>query len=276
MSACNKDVFTDKDFVRQNPMLFIDMDKPEFLKEEGENGTMSLYSVGVLLVHGIQGSPEQFRFLTDLIPGNTYVNCHMLPGHGAGVRDFRRSEKEEWSSAVFEAAEEMRAQCDKVVFVGHSMGCLLGILSENIEPGLFDGMLLLCCPFSVRPTFRYLINNIRSVQKAPKNPYVRAVKEANSVSTACPLAYLTCIHPYAELLRLIRKVKNIDLSAVPTHFIFSDRDEIVSPRSAAIARSNHAYSIRTMSDCGHQYFPQTAKDEIVRIFFDILNAVKNE
>lgn len=237
---------------------------------------MSKYSVGVLLVHGIQGRPEQFRFLTDSIPKDTYVNCLLLPGHGAGVRDFRRSGKEEWSSAVSEAAEEMRAQCDRVIFVGHSMGCLLGILSANTEPGLFDGMLLLCCPFSVRMTLRYPINNLRSVRKAPKDPYVRAVKEANSVSAACPLAYLTCIHPYAELLRLIRKVKNMDLSAVPTHFIFSDRDEIVGPRSAAIAESNNARSVRTLSDCGHQYFPQTAKDEIVRAFFDIMNAEKNE
>ncbi|MCQ2456861.1 MAG: hypothetical protein MJ096_05850, partial [Clostridia bacterium] len=32
--ACDKDVFTDADFVRQNPMLVIDMDKFEFVGAE--------------------------------------------------------------------------------------------------------------------------------------------------------------------------------------------------------------------------------------------------
>ena len=233
---------------------------------------MKKYPVGVLLVHGIQGSPKQFRFLTDTLSKNACINCLMLPGHGAGIREFRRSGKEEWLSVVLDAAEKMRAQCDRVIFVGHSMGCLLGVLSANNHPGVFDRMLLLCCPFSLHLTFRYLKYSVLSVQKAPTNPYIRATKEANSVSAACPLAYLTCIHPYMDLLRLIRKVKSIDLSAVPTHFLFSDRDEIVSPHSAAIAKSNGAHSIRTLSGCGHQYFPQIAKDEIVRAFFDIMNS----
>ncbi len=236
---------------------------------------MKSYSTGILLVHGIQGNPNQFRFLTDSISGDFCINCLMLPGHGAGVRDFRRSGKTEWLSDVLNAAEELRAQCNKVFFVGHSMGCLLGILSANTKPGLFDGMLLLCCPFSLRLTFSYLKYNILSFRKAPKNPYIRAVKEANSVRTSCPLAYLTCIHPYMDLLQLIRKAKNIDLSSIPARFIFSDRDEIVSPRSAAIAKSNNAYSIRTLSNCGHQYFTKDAKDEIVRVFFDIMGSKKN-
>lgn len=237
---------------------------------------MKKYSIGILLVHGIQGNPKRFRFLTDLMPKDICINCLVLPGHGAGVRDFRRSGKSEWLSAVLDAAEKLRAQCDKVFFVGHSMGCLLGILSANTEPGLFDEMLLLCCPFSLHLTFRYLKYNILSIQKAPTNPYIREIKESNSVSAVCPLEYLTCVHPYMDLLRLIRKARKIDLSAVPTHFIFSDGDEIVGHHSADIAKSNNACSVRTLSDCGHQYFPEIAKNEIARVFFDIINIEKNE
>ena len=36
MPACNKDVFRDMDFIRQNPMLVTDVDKTEFEKEDQE------------------------------------------------------------------------------------------------------------------------------------------------------------------------------------------------------------------------------------------------
>ena len=144
------------------------------------------------MVHGIQGRPEQFRFLTETLPGDTLINCLLLPGHGAGVKQFRHSDQGIWLSAVIDAATDMRLKCDNIIFVGHSMGCLLGLIAEQNNPGLFSSMILLCCPFSIRLTFRYMKNNILSFQKEPTDPFVLATKEANSVSAKTPLAYISC------------------------------------------------------------------------------------
>ncbi|MBR6862654.1 MAG: alpha/beta hydrolase [Acidaminococcaceae bacterium] len=100
---------------------------------------------GFLFVHGIQGHPRQFQFLIDRLPEGTPYRNVLLPGHGADVKAFRRSGREAWQAAVREAAGELRGQCGQLVFVGHSMGCLLGLLSEQAAPGTFSDMLLLCC-----------------------------------------------------------------------------------------------------------------------------------
>ena len=99
---------------------------------------------GVLMVHGIQGSPKQFSFLAQSLPENVMTNCLLLPGHGEGVAQFKHSGQESWLSALVNAAKDMRQKCRRLVFVGHSMGCLLGLIAEKKNPGLFDHLILLC------------------------------------------------------------------------------------------------------------------------------------
>ena len=227
------------------------------------------------MVHGIQGRPEQFRFLTETLPEDTLINCLLLPGHGAGVMQFRHSDRSTWLSAVIDAAMDMRLKCDKIIFVGHSMGCLLGLIAEQKHPGLFSGMIMLCCPFSLRPTFRYVKNNILSFQKKPTDRFVLATKEANSVSARTPLAYILCLHPYMELLRLIREIRRMRLPSDHVKYFFADWDEIVSPRSAVIAKENGADSVHILPDCGHHYFSERAKEVIIdALLNDYIESVK--
>ncbi len=162
-----------------------------------------------LFVHGIQGSPAQFCFLIERLPEDIRVRNLLLPGHGADVKAFRRSGQEQWLAAVRQAAEELRRQCARLIFVGHSMGCLLGLEIEHEHPGTFAEMVLLCCPFYVRPTARYFRNNLLASRPGRENDdvYVRAAREANSVTASHPAQYLTCAHSYLELLRLMRFVR---------------------------------------------------------------------
>lgn len=223
---------------------------------------MSGNQVGVLMVHGIQGSPKQLHFLTEVLPESTIINNLLLPGHGAGIMQFRQSGQKQWLLSVVDAAQKMRKECSKVIFVGHSMGCLLGLLAEKENPGLLTDMILLCCPYSLHPTFRYLKNNILSFQKIPSDPYVLATKEANSVSAKTPLAYIFCAHPYMELLRMIHSVSRMKLPSVSVNYFFADHDEIVSPHSIDIANLHKANSIHILTNCGHHYFTDEAKKTI--------------
>ena len=87
--------------------------------------------VGVLFVHGIQGSPSQFDFLISRLRDSVTVCNVLLPGHGTTIREFRNSSSSPWLPAVRDAAQKMKSQCERLYFVGHSMGCLLGLLIEN-------------------------------------------------------------------------------------------------------------------------------------------------
>ena len=229
--------------------------------------------VGMLFVHGIQGSPSQFDFLINRLPDSVTVCNVLLPGHGTTIREFRNSSSSQWLPAVRDVAQKMKSQCERLYFVGHSMGCLLGLLIENELPGVFSGMLLLCCPFRIRLTYRYLRNNLLASRpaKPTDDPFVQAAREANSVTAASPAQYVTCAHPYLELLRLMREVrKDCALPPCKITFVFSEKDEIVSPRSVRLARERFGVEPEIMPGCGHNWFSEKAKQQIA----DALNAMQ--
>lgn len=228
---------------------------------------MKPYRVGILFVHGIQGSPKQFDFLIEQIPDDILCCNVILPGHGATIKEFKESTGKEWLRAVTDASHKMSEQCEHIIFVGHSMGCLLGLLTQQ-KKALFSSMLLLCCPFRLRPTWRYFRNSLSANLTKGKtdDPFVKAAWDANSVSARHTVSYLFCSHPYFELFKTIRYVRNKRL-IIPkdTVFCYSELDEIVSKRCIQYTRERFGTKPRVMSGCGHNYFTPAAQAELLGI-----------
>lgn len=220
----------------------------------------------VLFVHGIQGSPAQFRFLTErLEPEAAFYNL-LLPGHGDSVATFRKSGAEEWQACVNEAARKLRSKYKRLIFVGHSMGCLLGLTALREENIRFDGMLLIACPLKLRFTFRYIKHNyLAMVMKNSANPFLKAAREANSVCAAHPWRFLSCVHPYLELLRLMKRTRRalqpLGCTALALHM---ERDEIVSARSLELLTHVCGIEGETCKECGHNYFTSDVREMMAR------------
>ena len=115
-----------------------------------------------------------------------------------------------------------------------------------------------------------VMTNCLLFRKAPADPYVLATKEANSVTASTPLAYAFCLHPYMDLLRLIRRVRKMKPPSVPVNYYFSEVDEIVSPRSALIAKKHEPEAVHFLKKCGHQYITEEAKKELIKDFLQIV------
>ena len=230
-------------------------------------------NTALLFVHGIQGQPRQFQFLLERLPEDVQVRNLLLPGHGAGMSAFRRSGRDQWLAAVRQAAVELREQYGRLAFVGHSMGCLLGLEIERELSGVFAGMLLLCCPFHLRPTPRYFRNNLLASrpERETDDAFVRAAREANGVAAAYPAQYLTCVRPYLELLRLTRTVRKMGVvPACPVRFLFSEKDEVVSPRSARFARERFDAEPTVLHGCGHNMFSAEGKEQIASVMIHMI------
>lgn len=105
----------------------------------------------VLFVHGIQGSPLQFKWLVSRLPSNIDYKCILLPGHGGSVAWFKKTGSKEWQRYINELCREKRTKYERVVYVVHSMGCLLGINTTKVDDNCFDAMLLLACPIMLSP-----------------------------------------------------------------------------------------------------------------------------
>lgn len=228
-------------------------------------------SIGIVFVHGIQGKPEQFGFLTRALPACVKVKNELLPGHGKTVAEFRRANGPDWIEAVRKESLELKQSCDRLYFVGHSMGCLLGMIVQR-EEKLFSGMLLVSCPFRVRLTFRYFIKGAAAAgRKKPRDPFFAAGWEANSVKAANPLSYLACAHPYFELFRLIRRVnRSSEPLETKAKFFFSRRDEIVDSRFGVKMCEKLSADPVVFEDCGHEYFTPEAEKRLVSELYDSL------
>ena len=239
---------------------------------------MKAYKTGILFVHGIQGSPGQFSFLTDQLPPSVPVRNILLPGHGATTAEFRKATAEQWMDAVRKASASLEQTCEHILFVGHSMGCLLGLLTEQ-ERKVFAGMLLLCCPFRIHPTFRHLRGSLSAAgKKTPtSDPFILAAREANSVSAEHAVSYLFCGRPYAELLRLIQRTKKQTLS-IPdkTVFCFSEKDEIVSRKSIPYVKDHLHNDPVILSGCGHDYYTPAGQSLISRILLCMINGLNEK
>lgn len=219
----------------------------------------------VLCVHGIQGSPLQFEWIVSSLPEDIDYLCVLLPGHGEGVEHFRKVGEAEWRGYLFEVLRKLRNKYDRIIYVGHSMGCLLGITLASTDENAFDAMLLLACPLALKPTVKYFINNVKAVVGNELcDPYVNAVHNANSVRLCSPFQIFTCIKPYWSLFKLIAKARRqIADWKIPTILIHSDSDEIVSKNS--LMRFDRCTDVKHMivPQSGHFLYSVTARKMIL-------------
>ena len=219
----------------------------------------------VLCVHGIQGSPRQFEWIISALPEDYHVENLLLPGHGGDVLMFSKGTKRKWQAHVDAALDRLRGEYDRIIYIGHSMGCLLGIHAQVQNPDKIASLILLACPLRVRITKKYIVNNLRAVSKKPSDdPFVAAARYAHSVKAKHILEYILCAGPYIDLFRLIyganRRLERLNL---PVLAVFSELDEIVSRKSMGIIQKLDCCETHLAEGCGHLYYAEAARAQIL-------------
>jgi carboxylesterase len=97
---------------------------------------------GVLCLHGFTASPAETRWLGQHLAGEGYTVYGLrTPGHGTDPHDLARYLWTDWFAAALDGYHLLRAQCERVCVVGHSMGGLLALLVACAEPVAGVGVL---------------------------------------------------------------------------------------------------------------------------------------
>lgn len=105
---------------------------------------------GVLLVHGLTGTPAEMILLgKGLNKAGFSVHGVQLAGHCGSETDLLATGWQDWYASVEAAAMRMRDQLDHVFVAGLSMGALLSLLLAAEHPTWIDGVGVLGV------TFRY-------------------------------------------------------------------------------------------------------------------------
>src|SRR6478609_4104179 len=99
--------------------------------------------VGVLLVHGLGGTPIEMRFIAQgLARAGHTVHCCQLAGHCGTPEELRRSTWQEWYASVEAAHDRLKDTCDIVIAGGLSMGGILATHLAHNRPDGVQGLLL--------------------------------------------------------------------------------------------------------------------------------------
>lgn len=99
--------------------------------------------VGVLLIHGLCGTPAEMRFIANGLARDGYtVHCPQLAGHGGTRDDVTRTGWRDWYRSAEAALEEIRKDCDTVIVGGLCLGSILGIHLASKHPEKVQGIAL--------------------------------------------------------------------------------------------------------------------------------------
>ncbi len=100
-------------------------------------------STGVLLCHGLSGSPASMRPWGEFLAQRGYtVSVPRLPGHGTSVTECNRTEWDDWYAEVERALLMLARRCDHVVVGGLSMGGALAVHLAQRHPDVVEGLML--------------------------------------------------------------------------------------------------------------------------------------
>jgi carboxylesterase len=104
---------------------------------------------GVLLIHGLTGTPTEMRFIGKGLNRNGFTVYGMqLAGHCGDEADLLATGRSDWYRSVVAAAEKMRGEVDRLFVAGLSMGALLALKLAADRPEMVDGLGLYGTTFS--------------------------------------------------------------------------------------------------------------------------------
>ena len=96
---------------------------------------------GVLLIHGLTGTPTEMRLVAKGLNRNGFtVHGMQLAGHCGSEEDLLETGWHDWYRSVCEAADKLRGEVDHMFVAGLSMGALLALKLAADRPAEVDGL----------------------------------------------------------------------------------------------------------------------------------------
>jgi carboxylesterase len=253
---------------------------------------------GVLLIHGLTGTPAEMRFVAKGLNARGFTVYGMqLDGHCGNEDDLLATGWKEWTASVDQAATRLAQSVDRLFVGGLSMGALLALHLAARRPNAVLGVAL------YGTTFRYDGWAIPAVARLSfllpwacalgvgrhrsfmegfpygiKDERIRtrilgAMLSGNSAAAGLPGNPWPAL---AEFVRLARRVrKELALVQAPCLAVHATQDDIASLRNVDIARKGVSGTFETLllDDSYHMVTVDQQRDLLIdrsaRFFADI-------
>lgn len=234
---------------------------------------------GVLLIHGLMGSPREYDLLECVLGERGYATrCVTLPGHGENpARRF-------FEVSAHDIADYCRAEYDvlaetaeDIYILGHSLGGICTLLMAATQPPGLKGAISLAAPCE----YAYFFNHIGGLLKMPFNHLITGIRFYPEVYTGLTRPqYKFWMMPKLlwetrTMFRLLEE--HLPRIQVPLCLAHSPYDLTIPYSEMAkialrVGRPDWVVT-HTLQACGHQIFPQSREREnVVQIILDFIEA----
>jgi carboxylesterase len=187
-------------------------------------------AIGVLLVHGLNGSTGDMAELEEVLQKQGIITKNMLlPGHGSKMKDMLSSGWEEWAQAVHDELSLLKESCDVVFLVGHSLGGALVLHVAAHEE--VAGVVPICAPLHLHSWLKpavsigkYLLPIVPTLREDVRDPEARS-RYTRDVYRWTPL------HPVESMVRYLPQLRTeLQHITAPSLIITSLHDHVVPAR----------------------------------------------
>ncbi|OOB78303.1 MAG: hypothetical protein ATN34_02400 [Epulopiscium sp. Nele67-Bin002] len=218
-------------------------------------------NIGVLCIHGLFGSPNQFWDVATVIGNLGYdCNCILLPGHGGSCRSFGKSSYRQWKDYAREQINLMRKHYDKLYLVGHSMGSLFCL--DFADEMHVDGIILINTPMKIYVTVPKMMQCVGVVFDTKTTTELSEYfgsgrgRPVYSVDNGKWYEYIAWIVPMVGIYRLIFETKrNLPKVKTKTLIFQSQKDDTVNYKSIYyFAKKMVNKKIIVLKESNHSYF----------------------
>lgn len=232
---------------------------------------------GVLLIHGLTGSPHEFAPVDAALQAAGYqTRLVTLPGHGdQPARRFHETSAFEILDHVSSEYERLAAEVDSVYIVGHSLGGICSLLTAAVRPAKLEGTVTFSAPYE----HAYFYNYLHGLARMPLPHLVRGIwhapqGKAGFVRPDCKPWNVPKLLSQSKVLFGMMKthVPNIEVPVSLAHSIY-DLTIPYAEMEKLARRINNPGRVKTttLRRSGHRIFPLSQDmSEAQRVIFDFL------
>lgn len=255
---------------------------------------------GVLLIHGLTGTPNEMRILANgLHKAGFTVYAIQLAGHCGTEEDLCKTTWQDWYQSVKDGADFLAKHVDNVFVAGLSMGALLALKLASDRPGQIKGVGVLAptfyydgwsMPFWAKKFFFLLVylkklglfQKVSFIEKPPyglKDERIRAVVSESMLSGDAASAGLAG-NPFPALAEMQLLAKNVRQTlpkvTSPCLIMHSGHDDIADIETNAKLVEKHVSGSKklvVLNDSYHLITIDSQRREVIKECASFFNEI---
>jgi len=188
-------------------------------------------STGILLLHGLSGTPEEVRPLGDFLAGKGISSfAPWIVGHDSSPKDLARTRWQDWAQSALEAYDEATRRWSKVFVGGLSMGGLQALHLASHRPTA--GVVSMATPVRI---FDFRFNGIgffKYLQWRTSNLTGGILDPSAPVHATYPYVATQSLHELKKMMDHVRE--DLPYVRVPALVVQGSKDSMVPPANGGI------------------------------------------